>query len=144
MQKDKILTTFWRLTAYLTLYSFLGWIMDTVYRSALAGIFVYESSMDTVLAPVYGFGALAFLLIKPVLKNKHPLTQWVLLALTGGAVEYVGGVVGMMYTGRRLWDYSDAFLNIHGHTDLYHIIVWGFLGLLFLKVIHPAIEKRFF
>ena len=144
MFNPRHLNRFWQLTAYLGIYSFLGWILDTVYRSALAGTWVSESSIDTTLAPVYGFGAVAFLLVRPALNNKHPLTQWVLLALTGGVIEYVGGWVAIVFTGRRLWDYSDAFLNIHGHTDLFHIVIWGFLGLLFLKVIHPAVKRRLF
>jgi uncharacterized membrane protein len=144
MMNPRHLDLLWKAVAYLSLYSFLGWILDTAYRSSLTGTWTSISSIDTVLAPVYGFGALAFLSLRPLFNNKHPLIQWVLLALAGGLVEYVGGWVAITYTGDRLWDYSDTFLNIHGHTDLFHIIIWGLLGLFFLRVIHPVVERHLF
>ena len=41
----------------------------------------------------------------------------------------------------KYWDYSDRKLNIKGRVCLLNSIYWGILGIVFIKFIHPGIEK---
>ena len=140
---EKHLDTFLHYLGYFTLYSFFGWIIDSLYRSAKMWEWTHSSSIETVFTPVYGLGAIVFITVRPYIIKKHPLIQFVILGLSGGIVEYIGGRIAVSFTGHRLWDYSDALLNIQGHTDAYHIILWGILGMIFLQVIHPNVERFF-
>ena len=39
------------------------------------------------------------------------------------------------------WDYSDKFLNIMGRTTIPFMLFWGIGGLIFVKVVFPALSK---
>ena len=41
----------------------------------------------------------------------------------------------------KYWDYSKNKFNIHGRVCLKNSLYWGVLGVIFMKVIHPGVEK---
>ena len=114
------------------LTGFIGWIVDTAFRSALAGTFSNGSAFHIPFLPIYGFGAvLVYALRKFFPKNifLRILTIGVLLAM----LEYLSGVLCFLFLHRRLWTYYGAW-NVGGFTDVTHILLWGVLGYLFLRL----------
>jgi len=132
--------------AYFLIYGLLGWIIDTMHDSFFNGHLILGGMFKSFLlpipfAPIYGFGALLIISVKKILWDKNP---WLLMPIVGlmmTAVEYFGGVITLAVFGHRAWDYSNRFANFHGHIDLYHGILWMVLGLGFVKLIHPSVEK---
>lgn len=130
---------------YFIFFSFIGWILDSSYSSLVSGKIIYGGIFKSwhkpiPLAPIYGFGAMLLTISHDLLKNSGLLFQLVYLAITLSSLEYIGGWLSVKILKRRVWDYSDSFLNIHGHTDIWHTISWTILGLIFLRL-HPAIDN---
>ena len=56
--------------------------------------------------------------------------------------EYIVGLLLEKIFKTRYWDYSDHKINIKGRVCLTNSIYWGILGILFIKYIHPFVEKN--
>ena len=91
--------------------------------------------------PVYGVGFLAFILIL----CRNPKRKWWLTyiysCLIGGIAEVVTSLISEYVFKVNAWDYSDKFLNIMGRTTIPYMLFWGAGGLLFVKVVFPALSK---
>ena len=91
--------------------------------------------------PVYGAGFLAFsALLCRNLKRKWWLT-YIYSCLIGGATEMISSLIGEYVFKANAWDYSDKFLNIMGRTTIPYMLFWGAGGLIFVKVIYPALSR---
>ena len=91
--------------------------------------------------PVYGLGFLAFiLLLCRNLERKWWLT-YIYSCLIGGAAEMVTSLISEYVFKVNAWDYSDKFLNIMGRTTIPFMLFWGIGGLIFVKVVFPALSK---
>ena len=69
--------------------------------------------------------------------NKNLLVIFAVSALIGAGFEcFVSWYMEIAF-GISAWDYSNAFLNIDGRTDLAHAIAWGILGLVWIRFLLP-------
>ena len=87
-------------------YSFLGWVCETVYCSIGQRKFVNRGFLNGPLCPVYGFGAVAVLLFL------RPLRENLLLLFFGGmiltsVIEYITGFALEKLFAAKWWDYSN-------------------------------------
>lgn len=91
--------------------------------------------------PVYGAGFLAFAaLLCKNLKRKWWLT-YIYACLIGGITEMASSLIGEYVFQANAWDYSDKFLNIMGRTTIPYMLFWGAGGLIFVKIVYPALSK---
>lgn len=120
------------------LYSFTGWLCESIYCSLPAGRFINRGFLTGPLCPVYGFGAL---LIVFLLSPLQP--QPVLLFLAGAVVtsllEYVTGFLLEKIFHTKLWDYSQRRFNLHGRVCLKHSLLFGAMGLVTVYLLHPFV-----
>ena len=130
-----------RILFYFLIYAFLGWIIDTSYRSYIAGEFTHNSITIWPLTPIYGLGALLILAIHSKIKQYPIWALFIIYSIVLSAYEYIGGVFTVIVFNKRLWDYSDSAYNLHGHTDLRHLIIWGILAIVLVKLVHPQIKR---
>lgn len=127
---------------YFLLYSFLGWVTDSVYNSLThwywqpGGLF-RSLFWPLPFAPIYGFGAWVLILLKQFFGRFHRVWLFIAAGIYASAVEYLGGLWMVWIFNRRAWDYSDEFLNLNGHISLWHTFLWCVLGWLFIWFIHP-------
>ncbi len=126
--------------AFFLFASFVGWIIDSLYRSIVDRKWVNAGFLVGPICPIYGFGALLLLfLIQPF--NSEPLIMRALIYfLTLSGVEFIGGLFCTHVLKVRLWDYSDAFFNIMGHVDILHSLYWVLLAFTFERSIWPIIH----
>lgn len=125
------------------LYGFVGWVLDSAYRSIVDKKWVRGGFSAFPFTPSYGIGAAILVVIGPsILQFSYPV-QWLLLGIIFGGYEYVCGRVTMLFMKRRLWDYSHARLNLHGHTDLLHAVYWATLAFLVLHYVNPWVFSVF-
>ena len=125
---------------YFIVYSFLGWVIESVYKSIYEKKFVNSGFMMGPFCPIYGFGALIMLLCLSFLKNMPILlfiTAFVILSIW----EYLVGLYLEKVFKTKYWDYSHYKYNIHGRICLRNSIFWGILGLLFIELVHPFIDS---
>ena len=131
------------LVFYFAIYSFLGWVMETIYASIAAGKFVNRGFLRGFFCPIYGIGAILII----------AATGWAKSFLSGNIVSLLVGlllsillVTGLEYfTGLILekifkikwWDYSNEYGNIHGYICIKNSLLWGGLAFLLVHVMHP-------
>ena len=153
--------------AYFFIYSFLGWIIETIYALIIHGEFIKRGFLFGPLCPIYGFGAIILLLTTKKMYGK-PFAKFLIATVLFTVFEYFVSLIFEMYGkpfakfliatvlftvfeyfvslifeeifGLRWWDYSNDFLNIQGRVSLMYTIFWGLIGLILLEKLHPAIE----
>lgn len=118
-------------------YSFIGWIIDTFFRSIAAGQFTVGNVLPLPLCPVYGIGALLVLMLGRAFKSTHLLVQGALFGLTLAITEYIAGILILKATGERSWLYEGGVLSLGGFTDLQHALWWGAAALVLVHILHP-------
>lgn len=127
-------------TLLFIIYSFIGWVWETCYVFVRTGHYENRGLLWGPFLPVYGFGALLILITTaPVQKN------WLLIFIIGmlsaSIAEYIGGSFLELVFHTREWDYSESFMNLHGHICLLCSVVWGFFSIALVKWLHPWISS---
>ena len=132
----------------------LGYIMEVLFH--LYRTHEFQTRQGLIygpFAPVYGLGMVSFYLILPKLINPKPKKYFehlkeigivfLVSANLGGLTEYLCSYFQEKWFGTVSWDYSNLFMNLHGRTSIIYCILWGFLGIVFIKLVYPYIEKGF-
>ena len=135
--KDKII----EYITYIFIYSFLGWVIETIYALFVHGYFVKRGFLYGPICPIYGFGAVILLLITQKMYKK-PFQKFLIAAIAFTVFEYIVSLVLEMLFGLRWWDYSNDFLNIQGRVSLLYSVFWGFAGVILLEKLHPYIQNK--
>ena len=135
--KDKII----EYITYFFIYSFLGWLIETIYALFVHGYFVKRGFLFGPICPIYGFGAVLLLLATKKLYKK-PFLFFFFAAIAFTLFEYIVSFLLEMLFGLRWWDYSNDFLNIQGRVSLLYSILWGVIGLILLEKLHPYIQNK--
>ena len=75
------------LVVFFTIYSFVGWTMETIYASKINKEFVNRGFLNGPFCPIYGFGGLAITIL---LKNytKDPIVLFLMAVIICGTLEY--------------------------------------------------------
>lgn len=126
-------------------------VIGTIYEDVLifvrtfleTGTGVWMTHRGVIYGPfnvIYGFGAalMCWLLLRKSYKNWQ---IFLYASLMGGAVEYLLSLGQELVIGTRSWDYSQLPLNIFGRTTIPIMLIWGALGLVFVKVVYPWISN---
>lgn len=128
-----------------SIYSFMGWLMETVFASIKERKFINRGFLAGCFCPIYGFGAVIILqllkLLSGVIENPYiALIINVLAAMILVTVlEYITGFLLERIFDCKWWDYSSNALNFHGYICLKYSLLWGLLTFLFIQVVHPAV-----
>ena len=125
---------------YLILYSFAGWVLESVSKTIEQKKFVNSGFLYGPFCPIYGFGALIMLLCLSFLKER-PIILFTTAFLILSIWEYLVGLLLEKAFKTKYWDYSHLRFNIHGRVCLKNSIFWGLLGVIFICYLHPFIEK---
>ena len=128
------------LLTYFLIYSILGWVMESVFRSVMEKRMINTGFLKGPICPIYGFGAIIMITILKNLENNIILLFIIsLIILT--IWEYIVGVLLEKIFHTKYWDYSDHKINFQGRICLSNSIYWGILGVVFVKFIHPFIQR---
>ncbi len=90
--------------------------------------------------PVYGVGALLTMTLYNI-RNKNIFVLYVAMTVLGGITEYLASYFQEIVLNTSSWNYSHIPFNIDGRTNIYYMLFFGFLGVIFLKIIYPNISK---
>ena len=133
-------------------YSSLFWLFmfGSVIGFILEGIWCilkgqgWENHSATVWGPfciVYGIGAVALYLVATFIKNRSLPIQLIVCGVIGSAVEYFSSLFQELCFGSTSWNYSKQFMNIGGRVSLKMTLIWGMLGIFFIKWLYPTIYR---
>ena len=148
---EKVKVKLDELLIWFTLYSVFGWLYEVflevvVYRWG----FTNRGVLFGPYCPVYGFGALAFiLLVYPLLRDKSLRQKlalipvvFLLCMLIATAIELGTSYALEWITGSWPWQtYADYDINFQARIALSPSIRFGIGGVFFLYVLQPLFEK---
>lgn len=119
-------------------YSIIGHLIENIIYVKINSGILYG-----YWTPIYGIGSLFILCINYFIcrnfSNKiiRPFVLFVSCFLILGFLELISGLLLENIFGRVFWNYSDELFSIFKYTSLKMMMIWGFISLLFIYVIHP-------
>ena len=135
------------LLLHFSVYSFAGWIMETIYVSWMQKKFVNRGFLHGPFCPIYGFGAILVIFGTRFVYNltiNKPLSYIILIiysiVVTSG-IEFITGYLLEKIFHQKWWDYSNLPMNIKGYICPQFSLCWGALAFVFIQFIHPRINK---
>lgn len=123
--------------------SIFGCYMEQIRYYLQRGI--WECRAGVIWGPfseIYGVGAVILFFLYVKLRNKSPLTIFGLSSVCGAAFEYIANLFQEMTFHSITWDYSKQPFNLGGRTSLRFAVYWGLLGLFFIKIIYPVLDRQ--
>lgn len=131
----------------------LGLVIETVYHMAIVDPGVYQDRAGLLFgpfSPIYGFGAVLLTVALNRFYRANFFIIFIVSAILGGSFE--AAVSWWMQTafGAIAWDYPYELLGgvpdpmailFHGRTSTPFMIMWGALGLFWIKLCLPRLLK---
>lgn len=125
-------------------YSFIGWILETVFKSIRENKLINSGFLSGPFCPIYGFGAILILLSIKILdrffiiKSLSSLFSNLIAAIiiTTLLEYYVGAILEKLFKC-KWWDYSNELFNIKGRVCLKYSLLWGILAYILIEGVHP-------
>ena len=132
------------------LYSFIGWVYETILFTIEEGHFVNRGFNFGPYIPIYGFGAVIIMIIiskfiaEPNESTKlstRPLKIFLLILVLSTIAELIRSYI-MEYTlGLVLWDYSDEWMNFQGRISPKTSFIFAAGGTAAYYTIQPLGKK---
>ena len=127
------------------LFSFVGWILELVYRSYNSKKFINPGFMSGCVVPLYGFGALIMYLLcndLSEINSKYKVLIIVLISiLLLTLLELISGILLDKLFHLRLWDYSKYKYNYKGLICINFSLIWGILAFSFYYFMYNPINN---
>lgn len=124
---------------YFIIYSFLGWCLESVYKTIIFKKITNSGFLYGPFCPMYGIGAVMLIAASSISDNIFVIFLLSFLLFT--LWEYIVAVVLEKLFKTKYWDYSHLKFNFQGRICLKNSIYWGILGVLLVFVIQPVIER---
>ncbi len=122
------------------IYSYIGWLYETIYCSLGAGKFVSRGFLYGPICPIYG---VSILMMVVLLSDRCKNTFHLFISCAGisSVLEYVVSSGMERIYGRRWWDYSDKLLNLNGRICIGAAVLFGVCGVVIVRYLHPAVVR---
>lgn len=120
-------------------YSFIGWIIEVVYRSAKQKKFINAGFLHGTFIPIYGFGAAFVIILEYFLDPYNVVVRLIVYGIVLTLVEYLVGYLFEKIFKLKLWDYSENAFNIQGRICLLFSIFWTMIAFLFVTFVNPVV-----
>lgn len=124
--------TGYELALLFLVYSFLGWIIETVVTSLKKKKFVNRGFFNGPFCFIYGFSAVIMTVVLWELKGQL-VFLFLGCAILATAVEWFTGKLLERMNRHKWWDYSNKKWNFGGYICLQYSVIWGLLGVLAME-----------
>lgn len=122
------------------IYSFAGWVMESVNISIRNKKFTNRGFLVGPYCPIYGWGVVLITILLQKYHDDIPATFF-LSILICGTLEYWTSYFMEKIFKARWWDYSAKKYNINGRICLETVVPFGILGCLVMYVLNPITFK---
>jgi uncharacterized membrane protein len=123
------------------IYSFIGWLIETVCMSVSHGYLVKRGFLISPICGIYGVGTLLVVTLVNRIKS-HPILVFFSSMFITTALELLTGMIMENLLKRELWDYSKRAFNFLGVICLRNTLFWGVMCLIIVYFIHPRIIEK--
>lgn len=121
---------------FFVLYSFIGWVCETLYCSIGERRFINRGFLNGPFCPIYGFGAL--LVLSLFARYEHDLLALFVLSMVGTTIiEYLTSFLLEKLFHLSLWDYSEKKWQVNGRVCLLNSVLFGIMAVVIVRFIHP-------
>ena len=123
--------------------SVCGYLIELVWTLATKGVLINHSAV--VIGPfnfAYGICGVALTVLLYKFKDKSYLKIFFLSFIVGSILEYIMSWGMEFVLGFTAWDYSNRPFNINGRVCLLFSIFWGALGIVWIKMLYPQMDKN--
>ena len=139
--KKEMGISIWDLLSYFIIYSFVGFIIETLFGVVTKG--VIESRQSFLYGPfcaIYGLGACVMIVSLQKLKKSH---NYLFIGgfIIGSVIEYMVSFFGEMIYHVKWWDYSDQPFNLNGRICVGFSFFWGVLAMYLMKSFNPKVDR---
>ena len=112
------------------IYSFLGWMLETILAATKQKRFVNRGLINGPLCTIYGVP----IVILTIFGQELPLF-WLFLGamIVATVTEWISGHMIERFYHERWWDYSNVKWNLDGYICLPASLVWGVLGTISMR-----------
>lgn len=112
------------------IYSFLGWMLETILAATEQRRFVNRGLVNGPLCTIYGVP----IVILTIFGQELPLF-WLFLGamIVATVTEWISGHMIERFYHERWWDYSNIKWNLDGYICLPASLVWGVLGTISMR-----------
>ena len=124
--------------------SVLGLGIETVYHFLVVDPGQYQDRAGLLFgpfSPIYGIGAVLMTVFLNRFHKKNVVLIFFVSAVIGGAFEYFTSVFMQYAFGAVAWDYTGMWLSIGGRTCGVFMIMWGILGVVWIKLLLPVMLR---
>ena len=121
-----------------------GLAVETAFHAIVYG--GYESRAGLVwgpFSPIYGVGAVVLTASLNRFYHSHNLIIFLIAMVLGSVMEYATSWLMETLWGAIAWDYSGTFGSINGRTNFAFGVMWGLLGLVWVRTILPFVKRAF-
>lgn len=121
-----------------------GLAVETVFHAIVYGGF--ESRTGLVwgpFSPIYGVGAVVLTAFLNRFYHSHNLIIFLVAMVLGSCIEYGTSLLMEYLWGAIAWDYTGTFGSIDGRTNFAFGVMWGLLGLVWVRTVLPFIRRVF-
>ncbi len=126
---------------YIFLFGCLfGYMIELLWSLYRRGIIINHTAL--VVGPfniVYGFAAVFFVVFLYKYRNDNIIKLFVIVFIVGSLLEYLLSFSMEKLVGFVAWNYKKYFLNINGRICLKYSILWGILGVIWIRYICPVV-----
>lgn len=132
--------TLYQLLWFFLLYSFIGWTIGTSVAAVREHRFIDVGFLFGPYCPAYGFGAVAFAVFLPELRN-HLFFLFLGGVILSSVITFSTGFVLEKIFHRKWWDYSRKRFQFGGYVNLPYTIVWGLSAVICISFINPSLKE---
>lgn len=129
---------FWILFLCFTVYSFLGWFVESIFCSIPAGKLINRGFLNGPFCPIYGVGGVALIFVLTPFKDNLAILYIAGVVMTS-ALEYLTGLALESIFHTKYWDYSHHRYNIQGRVCLQNSLLFGVMGVVGILFVHPLL-----
>lgn len=126
-----------KIILYIIIYSFLGWCLESIYKTIILKKPVNSGFLYGPFCPMYGIGAVIMIQLGKLSNNVVGI--FLIAFIVFSVWEYIVAVILEKLFKTKYWDYSSLKFNIQGRVCLKNSIYWGILGVLLIFIIQPTI-----
>ncbi len=141
---DFIHLTYFKLFWIFVVGSVFGLIVETIFHLIVFG--GYESRAGLVwgpFSPIYGVGAVVLTVFLNKFYHSHNLVIFLVSMVLGSCIEFLTSWLMEVLFGAIAWDYTGTFGSIGGRTNFAFGVMWGLLGLVWMRLMMPFIKSAF-
>lgn len=131
----------WKIFAYFILYSFLGYVIETIFGILTTGLWqCRQSFLYGPFLGIYGVGAVLIIVLSQYF-HKNNFTLFLGGYIIGSITEYIISFLVENILHTKWWDYSNNILNMNGRVCLLYSVFWGILTVFLIKKFNPLLDQ---